>query len=105
MQTMHGDNAAFWACHPFQPAPAAPTVEALRAELVAKLTSGWDMDPYGMYEIARADLLSDLDALEAAVRADERTRMDAPLAVDAGPEPRHMPVICCRWHAIAGQPR
>ena len=27
-------------CHPFQPAPAAPTVEALRAELVAKLTSG-----------------------------------------------------------------
>ena len=77
----------------------------MTAPAPAPARRGWDMDPYGMYEIARADLLSDLDALEAAVRADERTRMDAPLAVDAGPEPRHMPVICCRWHAIAGQPR
>lgn len=142
-----------------QPAPAAPTVEALRAELVAKLTSDWDMDPYGMYEIARADLLSDIDALVAAVRVDERTRLSGEtpsrihllgmlasmewvqptsnsspscpwcgsqkhfghnpgcsleaaaradertrlesLTVEAGPEPKHMPVICCRWHALA----
>lgn len=45
-------------------------VLALREALVEKLSSDWDMDPWGEYEASKRRLEADLDALIAAVRAE-----------------------------------
>jgi len=47
-----------------------PDVLALREALVEKLSSDWDMDPWGEYEASKRRLEADLDALIAAVRAE-----------------------------------
>lgn len=59
-----------------QPAPSAPSVEALRERLHDAICTM--PKPHGChaYEALRA--------LESAARADERTRLDAPLTVDYG---------------------
>ena len=81
-----------------EPAPAAPTVEALRAALVDDIRR--ELRRKGLVPAMTTTLRDRLIELEAAARADERTRLES-LTVEAGPEPKHMPVICCRWHALA----
>jgi hypothetical protein len=46
------------------------TVDEARDALLAKVTSDWDIDPWGEHEAAKKRLASDLDALIAAVRAE-----------------------------------
>lgn len=85
-------------CYMGHPAPAAPTAEALRDALVDDIRR--ELRRKGLVPAMTTTLRDRLIELEAAARADERTRLES-LTVEAGPEPKHMPVICCRWHALA----
>lgn len=63
-------------CHPFQSAPAAPTVEALRDALAADLAVlAFNLRHPSTHARAKAMVLERLDAIIAAARADERTRL------------------------------
>lgn len=59
--------------HPFQPAPAAPTAEALRDALLDLIAPPMGADI--VVDGWRSGMRARLDALIAAARTDERTRL------------------------------